>query len=124
MKWEERERGGKSYGVFGSTPSFTPSSSLSQSAAATTSYFAVPTELQRSDSGGANAGRNRARIRDSLPSIGGEGYEGGKKKTGGEGEREMEVRGSDGAWVAARRDPRDVNSIAPRRYVSLLAPPC
>lgn len=116
MKWEERERGGKSHGVFGSSPSFTPSASVSQSAAATTSYFAVPTELQRSDSGGANAGRSRARIRDSLPPVGGTGYDGVKRQErGGEGEREMEVRGVDGAWVAARRDPRDVNSMAPRR---------
>lgn len=69
------------------------------------------------------AGLNRGRTRDSLPpgaglSIGlaGEGVlRAGGGVGGGEGERAMEVRGMDGAWVPARRDPRDTNSNVSRR---------
>lgn len=94
MKWEERERGGKSHGVFGSLPTSPP-------VTAPNAYFPSDPE-EDSASGRIRPGR----IRDSMPPP---------LDAGTQGEREMEVRAEDGSWVSARRDPRDENSNPLRR---------
>ncbi|KAL8284174.1 hypothetical protein RQP46_004923 [Phenoliferia psychrophenolica] len=101
MKWEERERGSKSHGVFGSAA---PTPAALSAAPTTTTYFPTGAAGEDPDESGRIRG---ARIRDSLP----------PGEAGAQGEREMEVRGSDGTWAPARRDPRDQNQNPMRRCV-------
>lgn len=114
MRFEERERGGKSHGVFGVTPAL-PTSTIAQSASA--SYFPNPPEVEENASEEEPSRvRGRGRIRDSLPPSRTDGG-------GVEGEREIEVRGLDGTWAPARQDPKDTNSVPVRRFVKFLQSP-
>ncbi|KAM0747775.1 hypothetical protein T439DRAFT_81833 [Meredithblackwellia eburnea MCA 4105] len=109
MRWEERERGGKSHGVFGANSNIAPAPpTLSHAATASAAYFPTIAEVGEDSSRPSRGGRGR--IRDSLP-PGAHLVD----LSGIEGEKEMEVRATDGTWAPARRDPRDENSNPLRR---------
>lgn len=105
MKWEERERGFKSTGMFGvnaPTPSFSPPISPHTS----TSYFppgaaVLPTELSL----------DRRRQRDSLDLA----HPGETGITGG---KDLELRDHvEGGWSQARSEERGDDFLLARRYV-------
>ncbi|KAK4701693.1 hypothetical protein P7C70_g4529, partial [Phenoliferia sp. Uapishka_3] len=107
MRWEERERGGRSHGVFGSS---SPDPAASVSDIATNPSHATSTSFAYFPAYSDDVRQRGARMRDSMPP--GVNL---ADVAGAQGEREMEVRGLDGSWAPARKDARDVNSIPLRR---------